>query len=163
MSGLTITHCETDVEPRCSVVFGAGRLRDDDRTDSRRIEVFFERCSYARVGPISDTEGIEAIGYEVVESFEFDAATYVSRRSILWRESGFCPDSGFYVSLRSEWLDGLLNRLGLGSRQYVLKGRDGYIELIARRFSWREWLWNEGDRESATSKGPVVGEGAGDE
>jgi hypothetical protein len=162
MSALTLRHCETDVEPECSVVFGAGRLRDDDRTDSRRVELVFEGCYHARVGPHSDTESIEAIGYEIVDPLESDAANYLLRRSRLWRESGFCPDSGFYVALESAWLAGLPDRFRFGSRHYVVDGRDGYVELIARRFRWREWLWIEGDRESAPCNGPVVGEGQGD-
>jgi hypothetical protein len=162
MSGLTLRHCEADVEPECSVVFGAGRLRDDDRTDSRRVELVFEGCYHVRVGPHSDTEGIEAIGYEIVELFAVDAADYLLQRSRLWRESGFCPDSGFYVALQSAWLAGLPDRFRLGSRHYVVEGPDGYVELIARGFRWREWLWNAGDRESAPSNGPLVGEGDGD-
>jgi hypothetical protein len=162
MSGLTLRHRETDVAPECSVVFGAGRLRDDDRTDSRRVELVFEGCYHARVGPHSDTEGIEAIGYEMVEPFKFDA-DYLLRRSRLWRESGSCPDPGFYVAVRSAWLARLPDDFRLGSRHYVVDGRDGYVELIARRFRWREWLWDEDDREVAPSSGPVVGEGEGEE
>jgi hypothetical protein len=162
MSGVTLTHCETDVAPECSVVFGAGRLQDNDRTDSRRVELVFEACYYARIGPHSDTEGIEAIGYEVVDPFEFDASDYLSLRSRLWRASGLCPDSGFYVALHSEWLAGLPDYFRESFRHYVVDGRDGYVELIARRFKWREWLWDEGERESAPSNGPVVGEGEGD-
>src|SRR5688572_6901949 len=101
MSGVTLSHCETDVRPECSIVFSAGRLREDDRTDSRRVELVFEHCYHARVGPHSDTEGIEAIGYEVAGRFDFDATDYLSRRARLWRESGFCPDSGFYVAIQS--------------------------------------------------------------
>jgi hypothetical protein len=162
MSGLTLRHCETDVEPECSVVFGGGRLRGDDIVDSRRIELIFEGCYYARVGPKSDTEGIDALGYEVVEPFEFDAANYFSQRSSSWRETGFCPGSGFYFAVRSAWLAELPDRLRLDSQHFFLDGREGYVELIARRYKWREWLWNEGERESAPSKGPVVAEGHGE-
>jgi hypothetical protein len=163
MSGLTLSHCETDGEPECSVVFGAGRLRDNnDRIDSRRVELVFEGCYHARVGPHSDTESVGAIGYKIVDPFECDAATYLLRKSSLWRESGFCPNSGFYVALESAWLAGLPDRLRFGSRHYVVDGRDGYVELIASHFRWREWLWIECDRESAPSNGPVVGEGDGD-
>jgi hypothetical protein len=161
MSGLTLQHRETDVAPECSVVLGAGRLGDDGRTDSRRIELVFEGCYHVRVGPHSDTEGVEAIGYEVVAPFKFDPPDYLSGRARLWRQSGLCPDPGFYVAVQSEWLAGLSDVFRLGSRHYVVDGRDGYVELIARRFRWREWLWVEGDREAAPSEGPVVGEGEG--
>ena len=46
-------------------------------------------------------------------------------------------------------------------RHYVVDGRDGYVELIARQFRWREWLWTEGEREQAPARGSVVGEGEG--
>src|SRR5438477_12849739 len=64
MSGVTLTHSESDVEPECIVLFGGGRLREDGRTDSRRIEITFNLCYYARLGPHSDREGVEEVlGY----------------------------------------------------------------------------------------------------
>ena len=162
MSGLTLMLRETDVGPECTLVFGAGRIRNDDRTDSRMVELVFERCYHTRVGHHSDTDGIEAIGYKIIESFPFDANNYLSLRSQKWRESGVCPDSGFYVAIESSWVAGLPEYCRTGSQHYVVDGRDGYVELIARRFRWREWLWVEGQRESAPSNGPVVGEGEGD-
>ena len=69
MSGVTLTHCESDVEPACALVCGGGRLTDDGLVDSRRIEIEFSQCYYARTGPHRDTESIEAIGYEVEPSF----------------------------------------------------------------------------------------------
>lgn len=162
VSCLTLRHEEADSAPECSVVFGAGRLRDDDLTDSRRVELVFEECYYSRLSPHSDTESIKAIGYEVVEPFEFDTSDYLTRRSRVWRESGSCPNSGFYVARHSEWLAGLPDCFRETCRHYVVDGREGYIELIARRFKWREWLWDEGHRESSQFSGPVVGEGEGD-
>ena len=134
MSGLTLTHCETDVEPQCSVVFVLAGFETTTGPTLGRIEVVFEGCYYARVGPNLDTEGLESIGYEIDEPFEFDAANYLSRRTSLWRESGFCPKSGFYAAIRSAWLAGLPDRFRLDSRHYLLDGQDGYVELIARRF-----------------------------
>lgn len=159
MSGVTLQHCETDAAPECSVVFGAGRLRDDDRTDSRRVELLFENCHHARVGPHSDTGGIEEIGYTTMEQPIFDPANYLSQRLRLWKESGFCPDPGFYIAIESAWLNELPELIRLGFRHYVVDGRDGYVELIALGFRWREWLWDKGHRESAPLNGPVVGEG----
>ena len=49
VSCLTLRHEEADSAPECSVVFGAGRLRDDDLTDSRRVELVFEECYYSRL------------------------------------------------------------------------------------------------------------------
>ena len=35
MSGVTLTHSESDVEPECTVVCGAGRLNVDGLVDTR--------------------------------------------------------------------------------------------------------------------------------
>ena len=162
-SGVTLRHSESDVEPECSVVFGAGRQRDDDRTDSRRVEITFERCYYARVGPHSDSESVEALGY-VIEMPDdrprdvWDAHQQYLRR---WRETGLCPGPGFYIAKQSEWLVTLPDHFQQDFRHYVVDGRDGYVELIARCYKWREWLWSDSDRELAPSTGPVVGQGEG--
>jgi hypothetical protein len=161
-SGLTLRHSESDTQPECTVTLGAGRLRADGRTDDRRIEIVFELSYYARVGPHSDTEGVEALGYSIVFPFEYDPADYLERRAHMWREAGYCPDPRFYVAQQSAWLAALPDFRHGGFRHYVIDGRDGYVELIARRYRWREWLWNEGERELAQAKGPVVDEGEGD-
>jgi hypothetical protein len=162
MSGVTLSHSESDVEPECTVVFGAGRLREDGRTDDRRVEINFELCYYARLGPHSDSEGVEAVGYAVVPPIECDPADYLGWRIQRWRETGHCPDPGLYVAVKSAWLAVLPNFFRRGFRHYVVDGRDGYVELIARRYRWREWHWHTGERESAPAMGPVVGEGEGD-
>jgi len=161
-SGVTLMHGESDVEPECVVAFGAGRLRADGRTDSRRVVVAFERCYYARVGPHSDTESVETIGYAIDRPIECEPARYLDWRARRWRETGRCPDPGFYVAKQSAWLEGLPGHFRPDFKQYVVDGRDGYVELIARRFRWREWLWDDGHRELAPAHGPVVGEGEGD-
>ena len=160
-SGVTLTHIETDVKPECSVVFGGGRLREDGLTDDRRIEITFESCYYARTGPIPDTEGVEALGYEVVGGFEGDMRDYLAWRHDKWQRDGLCPDSGFYVAQASVWLPTLPPFFQQRHRHYVISGRDGYVELVARSFAWREWLWEQGQREDALSIGPVVGHGEG--
>ncbi len=161
-SGVTLSHCETEAEPECTVVLGAGRLRDDGRTDNRRVEIAFESCYHARVGPHSDSEGVEALGYEIVPRVEDIPAEYLNWRARRWREIGHCPDPGFYVAMQSAWLDGLSNFFRRDFRHYVVDGRDGFVELIARRYRWREWHWHDGLRELAPSQGPVVGQGDGD-
>lgn len=162
MSGLTLRHHESGSEPECTVVLGAGRLQDDGRTDVRRVEIAFELCYYARGGCHSDAEGVEAVGCTATSPIECDPVDYPERRAQLWRDAGYCPDPGFYVAQQSVWLAGIPNLLQRGFRHYVVDGRDGYIELIARRYRWREWLWREGERESASMKGPIVGEGESD-
>ena len=159
-SGVTLSHGEGDTEPQCTVVLGAGRLREDDRTDGRRVEIAFDMCYHARVGVHGDGEGVEALGYKVDDPVlaGVDYLDWLVRR---WRETGFCPRSGFWVATRSAWLDGLPGYFRRDSRHYIVDGRDGYVELIARRFRWREWLWTEGHRELAPERGPVIGHGEG--
>ena len=161
MSGVTLVHSESDVEPECKVVFGAGRLREDGRTDCRRVEITFKLCYFARVGPHSDSEGVEAIGYVVDPRIEVVTKDYLEWREQEWRKSGCCPNSGFYVATQSAWIRSLPDFFQADFRHYVIDGRDGYVELIARYFSWQEWLWLDGAREAVSSKSEVIGEGQG--
>ena len=158
-SGVTLTHAETDVEPQCIVVVGGGRLAEDGRTDDRRIEIAFRRCYYARTGPLPDTAGVEVLGYRVIDGHQVAADDYIARRHGEWRAKGICPDSGFYIATQSEWLASLPSAYREGFNHYVVAGRDGYVELIARGFRWREWKWLGGRRDDAPSTSEVVGEG----
>jgi hypothetical protein len=161
MSGVTITHTETDVEPECTVVFGAGRFGEDGSTDSRRVEIVFKLCYYARVGPHSDSEGVDSLGYMLDPRIMCAASDYLGWRERRWRETGNCPDPGFFVAKQSAWLVSLPDFFRRDFRHYVVDGRDGYVEVIARQFKWREWPWTEGLRELASARMPVVGEGEG--
>lgn len=160
-SGVTLTHSESDVEPECTVVFGGGHLNEDARVDSRRIEIQFSRCYYARLGYHRDTESIKAIGYKIDPTYNGKMEGYLEWRQREWNATGHCPNSGFYVATKSAWLLSLQDSFQTDFRHYVIDGREGYVELIARRFSWREWLWIDSHREKAPSKGPVVGSGKG--
>ena len=163
MDGLTLHHV-SDVSPQCTIVFGGGRLTADSRTDSRRIELVFPTAQFVRVGAKRDDEEIGESGFEVVEACEGGTQDYLQWRERRWRETGFCPDSGLYVATVSPWCDaiktsGLLSQTS--PRHYVLAGRDSYIELLAERFSWREWLWLDGPRDAHCAPGDVVGSGSG--
>ena len=160
-SGVTLTHSESDVEPECTVVLGGGRLTEDGRVDNRRIEVKFAQCYHARCDPHRDSEGIEAIGYQIVPKYDGAMNDYLDWRAREWRETGFCPNSGFYVATASEWLSRLGDSRKTDFQHYVVDGRDGYVELVARRFQWCEWLWIDSHREEAPSKGPIVDSGKG--
>lgn len=160
-SAITLDHSESDVEPECVVVLGGGRLTDDCHTDSRRIDITFKMCYHARVGPHHDTETIEAIGYQIADSYSGDMNAYLDWRNKKWIETGNCPDSGFYVAQQSDWLPTLPNVFQQGFQHYVVDGRDGYVELIAKQFAWREWMWSNGHRDDAPSDGPVMGSGEG--
>jgi len=142
-------------------VFGGGRLGQYRRVDNRRIELEFLSCYHARSGPHGDSEGVEAIGYKIEPVYDGDVNNYLEWRAREWSATGFCPGSGFYVATKSEWLSGLESIFQTHARHYVVDGRDGYVELIAHRFRWREWLWTESHREEAPSRGPVVGSGEG--
>ena len=160
MSGVTLNHSESDVEPECIVTFGGGRLTAEGLTDSRRIDVTFMMCYYARLGPHDDSETVESIGYKIEPAYDGDMANYLDWRQKMWMETGMCPHSGFYVAKESEWLATLPSFYRHRSQHYVVDGRDGYVELLARSFSWREWMWTSGHRDRA-SEGPVVGCGEG--
>ena len=160
-SGVTLIHSESDVEPECTVVLGGGRLVDADGYDSRRIEIKFLECYYARVGHHRDTETVEAIGYEIADSYSGDMNNYIDWLNKIWSETGNCPDSGFYFAQQSDWLSSLPSYFQQNFRHYVIDGRDGYVELVAKEYTRREWIWSDGHREESQLKGPVVGSGNG--
>jgi hypothetical protein len=160
-SGLTLTHCETDVSPECTIVFGAGRMRPGGGTDDRRVELAFEHAAWTRTGPKDDNSGIESAGFEVPGAYSGPMEGYLDWRRRIWLETGICPDSGFYVATKSEWTASL-NPEGSLFRHYVLSGRDGYVEILAIRFAWREWLWPMNSRREAhTADADVVASGEG--
>jgi hypothetical protein len=68
---------------------------------------------------------------------------------------------GFYVAKKSEWLSGLPAMQDAGYHHYVVVGRDGYVELIAERYRWREWPRTTGHREDLAALGAVVESGEG--
>jgi len=160
-SGVTLVHSESMEGPTCTVVCGAGRLGEDDRTDDRRIEIIFQACFYARLGPHPDTEGIESIGYRVEPTYNGHMGDYLAWRAHQWRGTGNCPDSGFYVARQSAWLATLPEFYQTECRHYVVDGRDGYAEVIASDFIWHEWLGLEGRRDDAPFKGPYFATGEG--
>lgn len=160
-SGITLTHVETDVRPECLVVLGGYRPNEDGRMRDCRVEIEFDLCYYARCGPHDDSADIESIGYRIAGKFNGDTKDYLKWLEREWKATGSCPDSGFYVATQSAWLASVPEFYQKDFRHYVVDGRDGYVELIARRFKWREWLWEEGHREEAPSKGPVIGSAEG--
>jgi len=160
-SAVTLVHSEDDVEPKCKIVLGGGRLTKGLRTDSRRIDITFKKCYHARLGPHHDSQTIEAIGYQIAESYTGDTNAYIDWRHRTWIETGNCPDSGFYVARQSEWIPTLPGFFQRGFQHYVVDGRDGYVELVATQFTWQEWMWSNCHRDDAPANGPVVGTGEG--
>ncbi|MES1200877.1 MAG: hypothetical protein ABUS57_05455 [Pseudomonadota bacterium] len=159
MDGLTLTHSNDD-EPRCSIVFGGGRLTESGLTDDRRIEINFASAYFARVSAKDDNEDIDASGFTVVRMDEGPSDQYLEWRRRRWRQTGFCPESGFYVATESPWLTSA-GFAHLALRHFVLAGRDNYIEVLASGFAWREWMWPSGPRDQYTDPQDVVGSGEG--
>ncbi len=160
-SGVTLIHSESDTEPECLVILGGGRLTPDGRTDSRRIDITFKMCYHARLGPHADSDTIESVGYTIDANYDGNINDYLQWLRHTWTETGLCPASGFYVATKSDWLITLPSFFQQNYRHYVVEGRDGYVELIAGRFAWQEWIWSKGHRDDAPSSGPVVGSGEG--
>ena len=52
---------------------------------------------------------------------------------------------------------------GNNPKHYVVVGRDNYIEIIAERYEWREWLWPTGSREDYRDDASVVFSDSGTE
>lgn len=160
-SGVTLTHAETDMAPECTVVLGANRLSANGKLESCRVDIAFHLSYYAKVGRHEDSESIEAIGYKVIDAYDGDAESYIDWRQRTWQLTGKCPDPGFYVAEHSEWIETLPTSFRQDFRHYVIDGRDGYVELIAKSFSWKAWRWSTGHRDDAPSEGPVVDCGNG--
>ena len=161
MSGVTLIHSETDVAPECTVVLGANRMSTEGCLEACRVDIVFSLSYYAKVGWLNDTESIDSIGYAVKDQYRGDADSYIKWRKETWQVSGKCPNPGFYVAEHSEWIMTLPPYFHRDFHHYVIEGRDGYIEMIAKGFSWKVWLWLSGHRDDAPMKGPVLDSGEG--
>jgi len=163
MSGLTLTHMETDVAPECSIVFGGGRMDPNGLTDMRRIELQFVTASHVRAATKHDDDDIEASGFHIVGGYDGPGQGYLNWRKRNWCDTGICPDPGFYVATESDWLRSATMKYGYAPKHFILAGRDCYMEIIAGSFSWREWLWLDGPRDNYQHASDVVGSGHGTE
>ena len=99
--------------------------------------------------------------YPVEPTYDGDMSGYLDWLRREWKATGLCPTPGFYVAMESEWLSSLPDSYHEGCHHYVVVGRDGYVELIAHRFRWREWLWTTGHRDDMAGLGAVVESGKG--
>lgn len=163
MSGVTLTHSESDTEPACQVTFGAGRLTNEGRTDMRLVQIRFAECYFARTGYHSDDGSITDLhGYELSDAASPpEGEDYLDWRHRKWRSDTVCPDSGFYVAEQSAWLRSLPESFQRDSAHYVIDGRDGYVEVVARAFEWTEWMWATGHRDDVPSMETAVAHGTG--
>jgi hypothetical protein len=155
MSGLTLRYTEPKSDADCHVVFGAGRLGSDGLTDSRRVELCFLGVDHVRASTKRYGDDITALGFEIVGGYAGDLNAYFDWRELVWREHGTCPDSGFYVATKSDRL------MGEDARHFVLEGRQCYVEVIAKRYTWREWIWSSGERDHFSDDSTVFATGNG--
>jgi len=103
---------------------------------------------------------VEAIGYRIDDYDPPRGIEYLDWREQKWRKNGFCPDPGFYSANPSAWLESLPDRFRQDASHYVIDGRDGYVELIAEGYEWKEWIWNGGHRDEVPLCEPVFDQGS---
>jgi len=163
--GLTLRHVQED-EPECMVVLGGGRVAKNGSMDNRRIKLIFTEVYFARVGYHRDNETIEAIGYRIEDGYTGpeDVITHCAWADEQSLAKGVDPHSGFYFASESDWQ----SKLKLPEyfwnpdfQHYVIDDRDGYIELISKGFSWKEWMWDTGHRDAVVGTTNVVASGTG--
>lgn len=151
-----------DDEPECSVVFGGWRVRDNHNT---RIEInFVTPHYYVRTGFHEDNETIAAIGYQIDDGYDGppDAPPVLHHHDWImniWETKDVCLNSGFYYASESDWLTSL--KLRDGFRHFVIDDRDGYVEVIAQSYTWKEWIWTTGHRDDVVKTSEVVNTGKG--
>lgn len=160
MSGITLFHFEND-EPECTVVFGGGRLTANGRFDSRRIEITFSGCVESRFRFLGDEYELGSEGFTLDSPaerfFAADPANYLLWQRQTWERDGLCPESGFWVAAEPFEIDPRARR---PRHHYVVEGRNGYIELFAEAYSWKEWIWKDINREEVPASSPVVATGS---
>jgi hypothetical protein len=163
--GLTLRHCHTDVSPECSVECGALLPRPSPPYEELWIKVDFQCAAFATAKPHRDDEDLlDVSDYDIVPRRR--VGDYASWRDdqAEWLRTGLCPDPGVYFSTDTGWLDA--ERPSWVSRQrgdvqpeeavhFLLDGRDGYIEILASRFTWRAWRPGH-PLMSAVSGDPVI-------
>lgn len=160
MSGLTLTHAEDD-EPECTVVFGGGRPNRDGLSDHRRIEITFHSCTESRFRFLGDEYELGSEGFTLdspAERFHAaDPANYLAWLMQTWQRDGLCPQSGFWIAVEPLESDPHARRR---RHHYVIAGRNGYIELFAEAYSWKEWIWEDANSEDVPASYPVVATGS---
>lgn len=154
-SGVTLIHEETDVAPNCRVVLGAGRLNPDGLTDVRRIELVFELAYFTRTTPHDDSQSASDYGFNVVDEYNGDMNAYIHWCKQQWTKTGICPNSGFHVAERSDWLESVPEFYRQHCNHYLLDGRDGHVELLASKYRWAEWVVGENNNREWSEVWPL--------
>jgi hypothetical protein len=135
--GLSLSHSDTDVGPKCTVEFGAQVARPTPPFDQYWVRVVFAMADVVIARPKSDIADLaDVTDYD----FEVDADRGESAHHAdinRWLESGECPHPGFYWASKSTLLESEVE--AQGSIHFLLEGRDGYLEILADGFSWSAW------------------------
>src|SRR5262249_52922463 len=106
--------------------------------EAKRIIVSFGRALRARFSPAwSDAEVIREGHFDwsavpKLDLEDLNKAQSEFQRS--WRETGECPDSGFYEVEGSLWASDERARASL--RHFLIVGNDAFVEVLADAWEW---------------------------
>lgn len=106
-----------------------------DRCQYRLVKILFSHAVRAEEhDAFSDTEAIEEACYDwsAVPSLAYLAEgpeAYVRKFREYWRDTGICPNPGFYEVLGSPGLE-------TGMRRFLMRGQDTYIDVVAGSWEW---------------------------
>jgi hypothetical protein len=138
----TVSHiqCHWSENGECAVHFDAYFGHHIGYPKYRRVDVFFERCVAAKMRLISSDEDVIVQGLnECTSALRGRPNTDSELRSWLcsyadkWASDGNCPDPNFYAVFPSLWLDEFTMN---GLRHFVVKGTDGFVEILASSYRW---------------------------
>ncbi len=113
------------------------------------LTITFDSGLWARMSPsFSDREVIDPSLYDRSKlpcpyQRGQSPEDWVHRFWAEWRQTGFCPQSGFYEVNFSPWLE----ETGYAKSSYkhfIVLGHDAYVEVLAKGWSWKsEGNWEQ--------------------
>jgi hypothetical protein len=108
------------------------------------VRVVFGKAHWLRLSPgVSESQVLDEAAYDwsaVPSSLGAGETVYenVQRVRALWLETGVCPDPRMYEVKFSPWLAELRLSQAEGWSHYLLAGSEGYLEVIAQGWEWRQ-------------------------
>jgi hypothetical protein len=108
----------------------------------RLVRISFKNGLWVRVNPAhSDTEVVDESMFDWSQvsgrwKTGEDIFDYFKRDKESWRQTGICPDPGFYEIQSSRWLDetGASDDRSTKWKHFLVLGHDSYAEVIAESF-----------------------------
>lgn len=106
----------------------------------RRVAVQFEGVAAAYYGAFrNDNEqgGRESFDWSNVFTKPQNAEelqSWLESDADEWESTGMCPDSNFYRVIGSRWVEDYFGQ----PQHFLLRGCDGFVEMLALDFSWFE-------------------------